>query len=327
MAKTENQPNVRIRKMEIRPYTHVDNAALRHSTLSPEAVGVYAVMASWITFQAEDFECSKAFIASKINCGEKKFERIWKELKETGFIKMYCTGKANWEAELLQEPQPDTPHTYYLNNAGEVKRTVSTGDKTEENPNPPQKGGDLENPELNPPHLRGDLESGDLLREGLKQGNNIITPNKNSLNNSFINNQSIYHSESSANDVDNAPKVKVDRLIDGELIEDIKDQIEYDIMKERYDSELLDTAVSCIAALYTASEPQEFSGATYAPEFIHRRSLEITSGHIEYVFECFEQQRDKVYNIPKYLRAAIFNAPDTISAYYTNAVRADGAVW
>lgn len=119
----------------------------------------------------------------------------------------------------------------------------------------------------------------------------------------------------------------MDRLIDSATISDIKERISYTGLTDRFDTDLLDTVVSCIADLYTATTAQEFNGRTYSAEFVQSRSLEINSMHIEYVLECFEDQREKVRNIRKYLKTAIFNSPDTIGAFYTNKVRADGVVW
>jgi predicted phage replisome organizer len=119
----------------------------------------------------------------------------------------------------------------------------------------------------------------------------------------------------------------MDRLIDSATVSDIKDQIDYKGLTERFDTDLLDTVVSCIADLYTATTAQEFNGRSYSAEFVQKRSMEINEMHIEYVLECFEEQREKVRNIRKYLKTSIFNAPDTMGAFYTNKVRADGAVW
>lgn len=139
--------------------------------------------------------------------------------------------------------------------------------------------------------------------------------NTNKSNTKEVNNLSIYQEK------------PMDRLIDSATIADIKDQIDYKGLTDRFDTELLDTVVSCIADLYTATTAQEFNGRSYSAEFVQKRSMEINGLHIEYVLECFEEQREKVRNIRKYLETSIFNAPDTMGAYFTNKVRADGAVW
>lgn len=122
-------------------------------------------------------------------------------------------------------------------------------------------------------------------------------------------------------------KATIDRLIDHHTISDIQDQIDYEVLKDRIDQEALDLAVSCIADLYTATEPQSFNNRKYTAEYIRNRSLTINSEHIEYVFECLQNQREKISNIRSYLTTAIFNAPDSIGAYYGNKCRAEGAIW
>ena len=338
-------------------FTNVANSAIRDDKLSPEAKGVYAIIQSWITFEAEDFICSKSFIFKKSNCGEKKFDRIWNELKQAGYLKMYCVGKANWTAELLDEAKPEEAHTYYLNNDGEVTYTnveiaekkaanKAASENTEDEEDEedasriPQKGGTLENG-LRNPQKRGTLKSSTLERDTLTRGileggNNINTSFKNSFNNSFYNNQSINQSEA-AEPITASPlptNKKIDRLIDKKIIdmnllEDIKEQIQYDVLCDEYkhNPDDLDIVVSILAEFYTATEPQTFDNRTFSADFVNKRSLAIDRDHVDYVFECFKQQRDKVYNVRKYLRSAIFNAPDTFGAYITNKVRVDGVVW
>lgn len=309
MTQTSNEVICRLRKKK-RGFTIVDNNAFDDMSISIEAVGVYCIFRRWASYEAEDFVCSKTFIFSKSRCKEKKFERIWKELKEAGYIKMYCVGKANWSAELLEDPEPDTPHTYYLNSAGEVKRTVSTGDSNTE--------------DLSPPHLRGDLASGDLESGGLGEGNNINTLNKNSSDNNSLLIPSINPTEKDL-DFDTPPVLETtDRLIDKETLKNIKEQIQYDYLLNdvKISRDNLDLAVLCIAELYTTTKEQQFNGHSYSPDFIRKRSFKIEHDHIEYVFDCFAQQEGEIKNVRKYLMTAIFNAPDTIGAYYSNRVAA-----
>lgn len=122
-------------------------------------------------------------------------------------------------------------------------------------------------------------------------------------------------------------KEMIDRMIDENIISSIHSQIEYDLLTERIDYDEIDLAVSCIADLYTAKEPLQFNGRHYSPEYIRRQAEKINSSHVEYVFECLEQQKEKVRNIRSYLLTAIFNAPDTMGSYYKNKVIADGAIW
>ena len=51
--------------------------------------------------------------------------------------------------------------------------------------------------------------------------------------------------------------------------------------------------------------------------------LKLHSGHIEYVVDCLKGNTSKVRNIKKYLLAALFNDPTTISGYYQAEVNHD----
>ena len=173
-------------------------------------------------------------------------------------------------------------------------------------------------------------ELGNLKQGNLQQGNrenNKRTKKSNTKELNILLNQSINLSEAEEpNSAASPQKKKIDRVIDTNTIEDIKDQLEYDILLQDIEQDFLDMVVTCVADLYTASEPQTFNERTYSVEFVRNRSLELNTEHVQYVYECFKQQREKVYNIRKYLLTSLFNAPDTIGAYYTNLVRAHGAV-
>ena len=45
--------------------------------------------------------------------------------------------------------------------------------------------------------------------------------------------------------------------------------------------------------------------------------------HVEYVFECLNNNTTRVRNIKKYMLATLFNAPSTIDSYYSALVNHD----
>ena len=49
----------------------------------------------------------------------------------------------------------------------------------------------------------------------------------------------------------------------------------------------------------------------------------VDSSHIEYVLSSMQENTTYVRNIKKYLLAALYNAPSTISSYYTSLVNHD----
>ena len=53
--------------------------------------------------------------------------------------------------------------------------------------------------------------------------------------------------------------------------------------------------------------------------------LKLDSGHIQYVRDCLNRTTTLVRNIRAYILTALFNAPVTISQYYSSLVRHDMA--
>jgi hypothetical protein len=106
----------------------------------------------------------------------------------------------------------------------------------------------------------------------------------------------------------------------------IKDNIEYDILAERYryDAQLLDEIVDImLETVCTARKTIRVAGDDYPAELVKSKLMKLNSGHIEYVFDCMKENTTKVRNIKKYLLAVLFNAPSTIDNYYAALVNHD----
>ena len=61
----------------------------------------------------------------------------------------------------------------------------------------------------------------------------------------------------------------------------------------------------------------------YPAELVKSKFMKLNSGHVEYVVDSLKSHTTKVRNIKKYLLAALFNAPSTISGYYQAEVNHD----
>ncbi len=106
----------------------------------------------------------------------------------------------------------------------------------------------------------------------------------------------------------------------------IQENISYSCLKESYpyDGELLDGIVDIMLEVsVNQSETMNVASATYPTELVKSRFLKLDSQHIQYVIDCFNRNTTKVGNIKKYLMTALFNAPSTISGYYTAEVHHD----
>ena len=108
----------------------------------------------------------------------------------------------------------------------------------------------------------------------------------------------------------------------------IKDNIEYEhfIKHTDIDRERLDEIVSLILeTVCTKRKTIRIAGDDYPAELVKAKFMKLNSSHIEFVFDCMKENTTKIRNIKQYLKAALFNAPNTIDSYYTALVAHDMA--
>ena len=95
--------------------------------------------------------------------------------------------------------------------------------------------------------------------------------------------------------------------------EQIKDQIEYSILTERYSEGVLQEIVRLLADTLCSGKEQIRIGQRSIPlsTFIQRISL-LTAEHIEYVIEKLEKTPNKIHNMRAYLLTVLYNSIDTL---------------
>ena len=106
----------------------------------------------------------------------------------------------------------------------------------------------------------------------------------------------------------------------------IKDNIEYEhfIKHTDIDRECLDEIVSLILeTVCTKRKTIRIAGDDYPAELVKAKFMKLNSSHIEFVFDCMKENTTKIRNIKQYLKAVLFNAPNTIDSYYTALVNHD----
>ena len=104
----------------------------------------------------------------------------------------------------------------------------------------------------------------------------------------------------------------------------IKENIDYDILCERYSGDMLDELVSVMTeAICGNSKTVRIAGNDFAREVVKSQLLKINSEHIEYVLDCIKKNTTKIKNIKAYMLTCIYNAPQTISSFYTAEVNHD----
>ena len=106
----------------------------------------------------------------------------------------------------------------------------------------------------------------------------------------------------------------------------LMENIEYPYLLERYpyDQELVEGILDImLEAVLSQKEYTVIASDSYPTELVRSKFLKLNYGHIEYVVGCMQSNTTKVRNIKKYLLAALFNAPSTISGYYRAEVNHD----
>ena len=109
-----------------------------------------------------------------------------------------------------------------------------------------------------------------------------------------------------------------------EARETVKENIEYEILSERYPVERLDEIVD-IASEALCSKRSSFSLGkdTYPYALVKDRLLRLDGSHIEYILDCIDGNTTDIRNIKPYLLKTLINAPATMDSYYRTKVNHD----
>ena len=130
-----------------------------------------------------------------------------------------------------------------------------------------------------------------------------------------------------ARSTEDKPPAAADRIDTIRIYREIlKENIEYDHLCERvgYDRDMLDEMLEILVDTVCSTRKQiRIGGQDYPNEVVKSRLLKLDSSHIEYVMDSLHQNTTKVRNIRAYLLTALYNAPTTISSYYTALVNHD----
>lgn len=106
----------------------------------------------------------------------------------------------------------------------------------------------------------------------------------------------------------------------------IKENLEWIFLLQQYpyDHELLEGIFDLILETVLCKSGKVLIARNeYPVQLVKSKFLKLNSSHIEYVMNCLKENTSKVRNIKKYLLAALFNAPTTISGYYQAEVNHD----
>ena len=288
-------------------YTVMSNHHLRNKELSLKAKGLLSQMLSL----PEDWDYTLKGL-SLIN--REKIDAIReaiKELERAGYIVRSRERDEKGRLRgadyvIFEQPQPPTPDLPTLENP-----TLD---------NPTQEKPTLEKPTLeNPTQLNKDIQRTDLPK---KEKSNTDLSSTDSIPIHSLN-PLPYDGEAAT-----PPERKRKEATDAYSVyeEIIKDNIEYEhfIKHTNIDRERLDEIVSLILeTVCTKRKTIRIAGDDYPAELVKAKFMKLNSSHIEFVFDCMKENTTKIRNIKQYLKAVLFNAPNTIDSYYTALVNHD----
>ena len=106
----------------------------------------------------------------------------------------------------------------------------------------------------------------------------------------------------------------------------ICENIEYDILRQQYpyDVDSIDEIVELMLEVVCAKRKYtRVAGTDFPHEVVRSRFLKLNSEHIQFVLKCMQENTTKVRNIKQYLLTVLYNAPTTISNYYSALVNHD----
>lgn len=104
----------------------------------------------------------------------------------------------------------------------------------------------------------------------------------------------------------------------------ILENIEYEAIVDAFNRQMLDEIVGLIVDV--VSSEQEFiriGGDRKPLAVVKSQFLKLDAEHIRFVLHCMKENTSKVLNMRQYLLAVLYNAPLTISNYYSSLVQHD----
>ena len=106
----------------------------------------------------------------------------------------------------------------------------------------------------------------------------------------------------------------------------IRANIQYPLLAAQNpdDTDLLDEIVELMTETVCARrKTTRVCGSDFPAEVVKSRLLKLDAEHIRFVLKCLRENTSKIKNIKQYLLATLYNAPVTISSYYSALVSHD----
>ena len=284
-----------------RDYTMMSNHHLRDKSLSLKAKGLLSLMLSL----PEEWDYTTKGLARICKDGVDSICAGVRELEEHGYVIRQRVRNPNGqlgaiEYTILEQPRPPEPEK------------------------PERENPVLDNPEQALPVL-GEPGQGNTAQLNTKESSK--QKSKKELSSTEGSNPIRSNPQPLTGTPPAEERIGTDRMGAREVYREIiLDNIgyEYLIQDSHIDREQLDEIAELIVdTVCTARKTVRIAGDDYPAEVVKSRFMKLDSSHVQYVMGCMRENTTYVRNIKKYLLAALYNAPVTISNYYSSLVQHD----
>ena len=305
-----------------RDYTVMANFHLRDTSLSLKAKGLLSLMLSL----PENWDYTTKGLARICKDGVDSICATVKELEKAGYVQRRRLrddlGRlAEVEYTILEKPIIPVPEEDPPKREKPVQvepqepEAVASQPEAPKRENPVLDNPVLVSPVLDSPKLDSPEQASPELENPAQLNTN--TSSKEKINTDLSNTHSFFPS---AEETCNSGRTER-RTTSG----DIRAQIEYEIMVQRYRRDQLDELVEIMLEVALNRSPTIRIGrdAEYPTYFVQERFRKINALHIEKVMDGIAENRTRVYNTKAYLMAALFNSVSTIEHHYTMQYNAD----
>ena len=277
-----------------RDYTVMSNHHLRNEKLSLKAKGLLSMMLSL----PEDWNYTTRGLAKICKEGVDAIGNALRELETAGYIVRHQLrdrqGRiSDTEYVIYEQPQPKNPDT----------------------PGPETASPDTENPYLDKP----DTEKPAELNIEKSNTQKSITHGSRTDSIPFREPAAVRPPERKGRDAMSLTEMESYRDL-------ILENIEYDYLCREVDpyQENLDEIVELMVETVCAKrQTTRIAGSDFPHEVVRSRFLKLDSEHIRFVMDCMQKNSSEIRNMKQYLLTVLFNAPTTISNYYTAQVNHD----
>ena len=282
-----------------RDYTVMSNHHLRNHELSLKAKGLLSMMLSL----PDDWNYTTRGLAKICKEGVDAIGGALRELETAGYIVRHqlrdWQGRiSDTEYVIYEQPQPRQPET----------------------PQPDTAAPDTDSPDTENPYLdKPDTEKPAELNIEKSNTQESITQGSRTDSIPFREPAAARPPERKGRDAMSLAEMESYRDL-------ILENIEYDHLCREFSTyrEDLDEIVELIVETVCAKrKTTRIAGSDFPHEVVRSRFLKLDSSHIEFVMECLRNNTTEIRNMKQYLLTMLFNAPTTVSNYYTAQVNHD----